>query len=301
MTLIYDAFDLDRSGDSWRCTSGGDAENTFYAVDAHGRRHCDRSEAPLLSVKWVPKGRAEYRFTRRRHRLEGGRLLLSAPGEPYDVELAGATKSESFCLFVPHPVAADMWTAVASGNAAQLDDPLARLAPEFPDVTTSAWQDIVRELGTIRACLRRDVSAEDRTGVALLECLLRLHKLSRAAERLPAAKPATRAELMRRLLRARDLIDAAPAMRPALGKLAEEARLSRYHLLRSFVLAFGETPGNYAARRRIAMAAELLGRTRKPVIEIAAEAGFASQSAFTRSFRRWRGISPLAYRKAVRD
>ncbi len=301
MTLSYEVHDLDRPGDSWRRLSGSDARDTFFAVEVRGSRHRDRCEASMLSVKWMPKGRAEYCFSGRRHRVEGDTLLLSAPHNLYDVELAKGMHSDSFCLFVPHPVAADLWTAAVHSVAAQIDDPAARLAPEFPEVSTAGWRDVVRQVSTIRSSLRSAAPAEDRTGMVLLECMLRMHRLSRAAEGATAVKPATRAELLRRLLRARDYIDANPAARPTLAELAREARLSRYHFLRTFVEVFGETPGNYVARMRIARSAELLTRTHKPMTDIAAEAGFASQSAFARSFRRWRGISPLAYRKTVRN
>lgn len=46
-------------------------------------------------------------------------------------------------------------------------------------------------------------------------------------------------------------------------------------------------------------AIELLGATDLSVVEIAAELGFAEASAFHRAFRKWMGVNPGEYRRAV--
>jgi AraC-like DNA-binding protein len=170
---------------------------------------------------------------------------------------------------------------------------------DFPEIATNSWTDVVHRLTQLRQALAAGETVEDEAALLLLHALLRTQRLVQAAGKLPALKPATRTELLQRLLRARDLIDSNPAARPKLDELARHARLSRYHLLRSFVCAFGATPGNYAARRRIESAVHLLATTSLPIVEIAGRAGFESQSAFTRSFCRWRGLSPAKYRAAL--
>src|SRR4051794_18161161 len=47
---------------------------------------------------------------------------------------------------------------------------------------------------------------------------------------------------------------------------------------------------------RIEIARQLLEGTEVPLAEIAAALGYSEASAFTRSFRRWSGRSPLAWR-----
>ncbi|WP_314037472.1 AraC family transcriptional regulator [Dietzia sp. CH92] len=49
------------------------------------------------------------------------------------------------------------------------------------------------------------------------------------------------------------------------------------------------------------LAVELLRRPEMQLSEIAAQLGYAEQSVFTRSFRRWFGQTPLAYRRQLRD
>lgn len=51
---------------------------------------------------------------------------------------------------------------------------------------------------------------------------------------------------------------------------------------------------------RYAIARQLLGNTRMPAGQIAARLGYANASAFTRAFRRWSGVTPVAWRASRR-
>jgi AraC family transcriptional regulator len=85
------------------------------------------------------------------------------------------------------------------------------------------------------------------------------------------------------------------------GALASRAHLSRYHFDRLVSAAAGEPPG--ALRRRILLerAAYRLITTDHVVIRVALEAGYASNEAFTRAFRRAYGRSPAQWRRQPAD
>jgi AraC-like DNA-binding protein len=82
--------------------------------------------------------------------------------------------------------------------------------------------------------------------------------------------------------------------------LARIAMISEAHFIRTFKLAFGETPHRYLQRRRLERAMALLRETERPVTEICLEVGFASLGTFSRTFSRVLGMSPSAYRAAWR-
>ena len=90
----------------------------------------------------------------------------------------------------------------------------------------------------------------------------------------------------RHLLRARDLIDVRYAEPLDLDALARAACVSRWHFVRSFRRAFGETPYQYLLTRRMERAAALLRTTDHSVARICVEVGFASVGSFTTSFKR---------------
>ena len=85
--------------------------------------------------------------------------------------------------------------------------------------------------------------------------------------------------------------------RPSIAELANIAGMSIYQLDRRMQRVFGLTTGQWVLKTRISHASLVLIETDTPVADIALEAGYADQSAFTRQFRRSTGLSPTEYRR----
>lgn len=101
------------------------------------------------------------------------------------------------------------------------------------------------------------------------------------------------------LRRARDLMDRAYAEPLDLAALARAAGYSRFHFLRLFQAAYGETPGRYLTRRRVERAKDLLRATSLAVTEVCHLVGFSSVGSFSARFAELVGIPPSAYREAA--
>jgi transcriptional regulator GlxA family with amidase domain len=99
-------------------------------------------------------------------------------------------------------------------------------------------------------------------------------------------------ELLRRLLRAKDRMDAASHEAWPIPRLAQVSGVSEAHFARSFKEAFGVPPHRYLLTRRIERAASLLRDTDLSVTEIAFETGWNSLGTFGRVFRDVTGESP---------
>ena len=104
------------------------------------------------------------------------------------------------------------------------------------------------------------------------------------------------ADTLMHLRRARDLIDRRYHELLDLDGLAQTAGYSRYHFARAFRDAFGETPGDYLARRRIERAKQLLRDANLTVTEICHLVGFSSLGSFSTRFHTLVGMAPTAYR-----
>jgi AraC-like DNA-binding protein len=81
-----------------------------------------------------------------------------------------------------------------------------------------------------------------------------------------------------------------------LESLGEEAGLSRSTLHERFTHFVGQPPMQYLTRWRMQVAAGRLRDTGAKVLEIALEAGYDSEAAFSRAFKRIVGTSPGAWR-----
>lgn len=99
-------------------------------------------------------------------------------------------------------------------------------------------------------------------------------------------------ELVRRLLRAKDAMDAASHEEWPVRRLARVSGVSQAHFARSFKDAFGVPPHRYLLTRRIERATAMLRDTDRSITEIAFETGWSSLGTFGRTFRDVTGESP---------
>ncbi len=82
------------------------------------------------------------------------------------------------------------------------------------------------------------------------------------------------------------------------GELAAGAHLSRHHFDRVIRATAGEPPATFRRRVLLERAAYRLVTSRAAVLDIAVEAGYGSNEAFTRAFRRAYSSVPSAWRSA---
>ena len=150
------------------------------------------------------------------------------------------------------------------------------------ELTWLAW----RLAGELRA---DDAAAPLAAEGFALELLAATTREARA-ERSQALPPAW-------LRTAEELLRARLAERIGLSELAETVGVHPAYLARAFRAHYGLSVGEYGRRLRLAWAAAELARGGKPLAEIAAGAGFADQSHFTRIFRRHVGTTPARYRE----
>jgi transcriptional regulator GlxA family with amidase domain len=108
-------------------------------------------------------------------------------------------------------------------------------------------------------------------------------------------------KLLRRLLRAKDRMDAASHEEWPVMRLAGVSGVSEAHFARSFKDAFGVPPHRYLLTRRIERAKALLRDTDLPIIEIAFATGWNSLGTFGRIFRDITGESPSELRDRERS
>lgn len=83
----------------------------------------------------------------------------------------------------------------------------------------------------------------------------------------------------------------------SLDKIAAALNYSKFYIARTFAEQAGVTIYKYIQGRRLTLAAEQLAKTKKPIIEIAYEAHYNSQQAFTLAFGRLYQCTPQTYRK----
>jgi len=107
-------------------------------------------------------------------------------------------------------------------------------------------------------------------------------------------------ELLRRLLRAKDRMDAASHEAWPVWRLARVSGVSEAHFSRTFKEAFSTPPHRYLLTRRIERATALLRETELPITDVAFQTGWSSLGTFGRTFRDVTGESPSELRVRVK-
>ncbi|GAB3437156.1 helix-turn-helix transcriptional regulator [Flindersiella endophytica] len=107
--------------------------------------------------------------------------------------------------------------------------------------------------------------------------------------------------LLRRLRLAKDAMDRDWAEPLDLDAVAATAGYSRYHFVRLFKQAYGETPGQYLSRRRIERAQELLRSANLTVTEVCMLVGFTSLGTFCTRFKQQTGLTPGEFQASARS
>jgi AraC family transcriptional regulator len=222
-----------------------------------------------------------------RARYEEGSLGMTVAGEPATLRWRDAPPHGSLHLHLPtetiRAVAEELWPGTARPptlpNSLKAEDPLIR--------------QIMLALGDALGRGVPDLYAE--TSAHLLAMRLLLHHGSRVAEPRQAGGGESA-----RLRRATAYMRENLAEDVSLEELSRQAGLSRFHFLRVFKQAHGETPFRHLARLRMRRAAELLGATELAVTQVAFECGYENPGHFASAFRRATGVSPREFRRRGR-
>lgn len=219
---------------------------------------------------------------------QAGNAIMVNPGEVHDGAPLGTQPSRSWRMLYLAP---ELVTGIAAQEGI---DEIELTNPAVHDAQlTSAVNRLYMHVMTGNA------AAGKTAGTALLareEALVMLvaRLLGRHANR-----PLARTETAPAVRIARDRLDAAPADPVTLAELAALSGVSRFQLLRGFAREVGITPHAYLVQSRTRLARALITHG-SPIVDAAAQAGFADQSHLTRAFTRQFGISPGRYALALR-
>jgi AraC family transcriptional regulator len=86
----------------------------------------------------------------------------------------------------------------------------------------------------------------------------------------------------------------------SLAALASDAGISRFHFCRAFKESTGLSPHTWLRQHRLEQAKAMLRDPSMPIVSIAAELGYGSQTAFAAAFRRLTGETPTDWRRRAR-
>jgi AraC-like DNA-binding protein len=245
------------------------------------------SHAPAIRI--VIAGEEIHEIDGRTHVLRPGRMLLVDRGAPYRAIVRRNHPAMGMCIYLPTEMAAD---------GSPPDPFLARVL-----LQTTEANGLGRLLSRSAKMLHQDqnsaLSVETLMTDVRSALPVVLAQAAGAMERLGAAKPSTRRELLNRLECARAYLHDHKERAVPLNELAGVAAMSSFQFTRYFSLAFGDPPSRYHRRVRLRHAAQKLRLRESSITEIAFSAGYGELSAFTHAFSREFGCPPSVFGTAA--
>jgi AraC-like DNA-binding protein len=239
-----------------------------FAFPPHSHDH--------VCIGLVRDGAHDCRYGLRRHTVERGDLMLVNPGEVHDGRPTGRVGRRYSMLEIDHGA----FRALCLDGIELERLEFQRSVSRVPTLRDALADWLICLAGT-------DASAEHEAAAVFFGSALEL------ADRSAPPSTGGLATRVYRRMREGDLSD------DSIADLAKESGVSRYTLIRAFKQAFGLTPEDVRRQLRVERARTLLAGP-GGLVEIAVAAGFADQSHMTRELRRLTGMSPAAYRRALR-
>jgi AraC-like DNA-binding protein len=258
-----------------------------------------------LSLKSVVRGTADWETNGHRYLVNESNYLILNDRQHYSLTIDSTERVTTFCLFFERGFVEEINTVMVTPEERLLDS--ARDLEQTPleflsrlETQDSGVLDLLRRFRHELASRMMPQNMWECRFLKIGELMVRERRESfRALNRLPAARPSTRQEVYRRLLRGRDFMLASIRDPIDLKEIAVAACLSPYHFHRSFTRAFQETPHQYLTRQRLEVAARLLRRTKMSITDVGLEVGFESSASFSDLFRRHYRMTPSHYRRSI--
>lgn len=246
-----------------------------------------------FSLKTAFSGSERYEFGDAVASVAPGDVMLVRQNETYRSSIRTPTVTDSFSLFFPYEFYERLSTDCRHRTLQRFVDSGASNA-SFP--VSRGFTTLLQHLA---AQLERPTSSLmiEELVARLREAMgMHVEDVTESYSKITMSAGSRKADRLRRLMRAREMIHFGPGDRSTLAELAYEAGMSEFHFLRSFAEAFGTTPSRYLERIKIGRARDLLVASRLSVKSIADRSGYESVSAFCRAFRRATGMTPRIFR-----
>lgn len=266
----------------------------LHHVKMIGCRHYTFAHPPLMphrhpgifEILVLAKGYQSYQVDKKIHRLKGGDVFVTQPGQIHGTAFNAEDKGRLYWMELRRVKPRGVLPGLSVSQSREVMGRLAAIAPQ-PFAGGEALIPIFDQM--IKACaLPSSGLRAARLTSLFLQLILDLLELVDAAPRK---------KVKRSIQAALHLIENRLVSPPSTESLAKSAGVSLSTFNAVFKQATGVPPAEYISRRRVEEAGELLRTTQRSVTEVAHALGFESSQHFATVFKRFTGVSPMLFRR----
>ena len=257
----------------------------------------------LLSIKAASGGSEDYFVDGRRVAVDDDTFLILNHGRSYGSRIEAIQPVHSFSIFFDTRLTGQVRQALLQPSRQLLADEVDEASPavEFSErlfAHDSVVSPAIRYIRTVvDNGLQDEMWLEEQLLILLTKMMRSHYNRLRLSSTICAVKPATRRELLERMHLGMDFIYTRYCDPIGLRDIADAARLSQFHFLRTFKSVHGMTPSTFLNLTRAAKALRLLQTTSLSVTTIADQVGFGSRTSLFRHMAAFYRTTPTNIRR----
>lgn len=247
-----------------------------------------------IGIKYVMHGEENYTDGFRRFKVKTGELLLGNSTFQGEVSIQSNEAVKGICIYISQHVLIEVAAFF------QLEDDLQTILSKEDFLwhihSLQRGSELSFALHNVQLLLEKEgqIAAPrfNHFFYHLSEAILADHLWLKGMEiKIPSKKASTSAYLLNRIMQARSIIETSFGVNVNIEELAAITGISTYHFIRLFTATTGISPYAYANQIRMQHASYML-RQGMPVMEVAAQTGYADIHAFSKAFKRLIGHAP---------
>lgn len=263
------------------------------------KEYCQPVNASGFAVKFVVEGIERYTIDKQAYCIQAGSYLLLNGTKEARVEIGGKNNVKGICINISSEVIADVVASFVRPDTPVSDPDLAGFfyTSHFLENQYSTLSTLLgsRLLSISNNIYKGNFSADDinmELFFALASSLVADQvSVFRQLQAIPAIKPDTRRDLVRRIIFGKEFMDTFFMTPLTIAAIAKEVAMSEFHFFRLFKKVNGMSPYQYIISKRLQAAGELL-KNGCSITETAIECGFSDVHTFSKAFKKHHGFRP---------
>jgi AraC family transcriptional regulator len=258
-----------------------------------------------FAVKYVVEGVERYTLNGQKYPVETGKYLLSNNTTEGYVEIESGKNVKGICINIVPDLLAEIVASHQRPDTAFTDPALGCFFSSnlFLEQQYNAQNT---QVGQFLMNLAQSVQHQHFNKNQLsIEFFYQLSEkiiadqipVFKQLQAIPSVKPSTKKDLLQRVYRGKELMDASFIAPLHIAYIAQEACMSEYHFFRLFKLVFGISPNQYLIQKRLERGYFILKQDRDSVTTAAIASGFSDIFTFSKAFKKQFGCAPSAISK----
>lgn len=260
-------------------------------------------KAEGVSIKYVMAGEEHYYLNKKRFSIRGNECFISNQPLEGNTHIDSKTEVRGACLNISFNLIKEIEASLADTKyfegASFFSDSI--LKEDVFEVFQLNSNNLSQKIASLKAAkyshpyeigLRYDSLFFDIGEALVLDQAPKLRYL----QKIQTVKSETKREILKRLLWAKEHIDAFYFQDLQVKDLARIATMSEFHFSRMFKMVFGYSPYQYQIKLRMEKAKFGIENKDMMIQEIAQEVGYADIYVFSKAFKKFYGAFPSSYK-----